>query len=133
MNKLEKQKEIFKKFMHTNLLPCSNKYWITKLDRKNIHYYFIYWQDIKIYSKDPTIYIIRPINDFKPRFLKKWKVWETNKWQVIEGWVDRYLIGLDPSNKYDKEIIDVWDDIALGCEDIMLVDDEIESVKIAKW
>lgn len=130
MTKLEKQKQIFNKFSNgDSLKEVSNRYLNIVRNNKNMRYFLV----LKRYANEwQNKYIFEITNDTKARFLLKWKCWETN-YQLGNGdWRKSYVIALDNSNDWDKQIIDKWEELAKGGEELIDLKDK-EDIGVLIW
>lgn len=130
MTKLEKQKQIFNKFSNgDSLKEVSNRYLNIVRNNKNMRYFLV----LKRYANEwQNKYIFEITNDTKARFLLKWKCWETNYKLGNGDWRKSYVIALDNSNEWDKQIIDKWEELAKGGEELIDLKDK-EDIGVLIW
>lgn len=126
MTKQQRQQEIFKNFSNGDTLkeiPNNKKrFEINQTNQDNK--YFLVTVEPKREWENKLIFEIA--NDERARFIMKWKVWETT-FQTESGlWTKAFVIVLNQNNKWDNEIIQKWEELALGA-------DEIEDITFRNW
>lgn len=129
MNKQQKQREIFKAFSGGDeLVVASNRYFKVNRNNKNNHYFLVLKQGHKYENK----IIFDVTNDENSRFLMRWKVWETNYPLDNKKWIKASVVVLNSLNEWDKKIIDSWQELAKGGEELIDINNN-ESIEILKW